>query len=723
MANLSNINNYFIVDTAGQVAIGDVSSATLPTLQTQLTVYDHTGTAGVIIQSGGASGKKYELFSNASGTFGISDIGVGDRLTISSGGNATFAGTVQGTTARFDTLNNNANSANIIYRSGTNTIVGNNASALVVQDGGNVGIGTNSPNQLLELSKNGSPVMRLNSSKTTNGAIGDSIGRIEWRGSNNAGNGAGIKAAIDTSATSTTQRDFDILFKTGNNIGSGEPPTRMRIDADGNVGIGTVSPGAKLEVAGATNIKGTSNFAPVLTLGTAGAINAVINSADEMFFNIDSDNNQTSAAFWFGHNSTQGDTSSKLMVIKDSGNVGIGTTSPNATLEIGTPSGVAGSAGSVNRLFIAPFSNTGGPYKFIARTVSGASDFLDMYYGSNHIISYGLDGKVGIGTTTPGAKLEIDIGVGEVGLGVFTTGESTTPNVRFGRDDTQYIGFQIQDRTNTMVFRQDEGTGEHFADLDLWTSTNSNKYFRINNNDQSGNLISNWLTIKNSNVGIGTTAPSSRLHVSESKAGNVAISVQNTNASYSSQIRFLDSTGTEKSAVTFVPSDTSLRFFNNGADRMIITSGGLINMGDQAGSGAGRLNISANPSNNYQIEFFTSAGTSVGTITTSGGTTTNYNTTSDYRLKGDLQDFNGLDKVSKIPVYDFKWKSDESRSYGVMAHELQEVLPDAVSGEKDAEEMQGVDYSKIVPLLVKSIQELKADNDSLKARIETLENN
>jgi hypothetical protein len=50
-----------------------------------------------------------------------------------------------------------------------------------------------------------------------------------------------------------------------------------------------------------------------------------------------------------------------------------------------------------------------------------------------------------------------------------------------------------------------------------------------------------------------------------------------------------------------------------------------------------------------------------------------------------------------------------------MAHELQEVLPDAVSGEKDAEEMQGVDYSKIVPLLIKSIQELTA-------KVEALEN-
>jgi hypothetical protein len=76
--------------------------------------------------------------------------------------------------------------------------------------------------------------------------------------------------------------------------------------------------------------------------------------------------------------------------------------------------------------------------------------------------------------------------------------------------------------------------------------------------------------------------------------------------------------------------------------------------------------------------------------------------------------------VSKIPVYDFKWKTYEDRSYGVMAHELQEVLPEAVSGKKDALNNEGeiepqqVDYSKIVPLLIKSIQELKAEIEILK---------
>ena len=83
-------------------------------------------------------------------------------------------------------------------------------------------------------------------------------------------------------------------------------------------------------------------------------------------------------------------------------------------------------------------------------------------------------------------------------------------------------------------------------------------------------------------------------------------------------------------------------------------------------------------------------------------------------LKEDLNDFNGLEKISAIKVYDFKWKGKNDRQNGVIAHELAEVLPYAVSGEKDGEEMQGVDYSKIVPVLVKAIQELQSQITELK---------
>ena len=165
-------------------------------------------------------------------------------------------------------------------------------------------------------------------------------------------------------------------------------------------------------------------------------------------------------------------------------------------------------------------------------------------------------------------------------------------------------------------------------------------------------------------------------------------------------------------------------------ERMRITSGGDVYIGHQSTnptSGFSVLETSGGA--NIQIDHLTGTSTGhsfavfrynqseIGSITQNGTSATLFNTSSDYRLKEDLKDFEGLDMVSKIPVYDFKWKSEESRSYGVIAHELQEVLPDAVSGEKDAEENQMVDYSKIVPLLVKSIQELKAEIDILKNKI------
>ena len=68
-------------------------------------------------------------------------------------------------------------------------------------------------------------------------------------------------------------------------------------------------------------------------------------------------------------------------------------------------------------------------------------------------------------------------------------------------------------------------------------------------------------------------------------------------------------------------------------------------------------------------------------------------------------------------MYDFKWKNEDKRSYGVKAHELENIIPDAVTGEKDGKEMQGVDYSKLVPILLKSIQELEARVKELEKEI------
>lgn len=59
-----------------------------------------------------------------------------------------------------------------------------------------------------------------------------------------------------------------------------------------------------------------------------------------------------------------------------------------------------------------------------------------------------------------------------------------------------------------------------------------------------------------------------------------------------------------------------------------------------------------------------------------------------------------------MKIYDYRWKEDKTRMYVVLAHELQEIVPYSVSGEKDGEKIQSVDYSKLVPILIQSMQEL-----------------
>jgi hypothetical protein len=118
------------------------------------------------------------------------------------------------------------------------------------------------------------------------------------------------------------------------------------------------------------------------------------------------------------------------------------------------------------------------------------------------------------------------------------------------------------------------------------------------------------------------------------------------------------------------------------------------------------------------VAIFRRSTTTVGSISVNGSATA-FNTSSDYRLKEDLKQYNGLDLVSKIKTYDFAWKNDKSRNYGVIAHEVADVIPYVVIGEKDAINEdgtilpQGVDYSKIVPILVKAIQELQQQINEL----------
>lgn len=100
--------------------------------------------------------------------------------------------------------------------------------------------------------------------------------------------------------------------------------------------------------------------------------------------------------------------------------------------------------------------------------------------------------------------------------------------------------------------------------------------------------------------------------------------------------------------------------------------------------------------------------------------------TSDYRLKKDIQEFSGLELVNRIQVYDYAWKSDGNREYGVMAHELQTELPYLVTGHKDEVDAEGqpriqrVNYAKLVPVLLRAIQEQQEMISELREQVETI---
>jgi len=235
-------------------------------------------------------------------------------------------------------------------------------------------------------------------------------------------------------------------------------------------------------------------------------------------------------------------------------------------------------------------------------------------------------------------------------------------------------------------------------------------------------------------VGIGTTTPSQRLEVvgGEIKAGRVDTTNEGGQVSFGRSTD--NATAWYIDAYANVASP-QLRFVNVTDAVVVMTITGS-NVGIGTSNATGKLVVSAddtqyvlrsqNASAGNPNQFYIQHNFGNVIIGNDRGTVT-YGNPSDYRLKEDLQDYNALNIVGRLKTYDFKWKESGVRDYGVIAHEMQEVLPNYVTREKDAInedgsiQAQSVDYSKIVPILIKAIQELKAENDSLKSRIETLE--
>ena len=236
------------------------------------------------------------------------------------------------------------------------------------------------------------------------------------------------------------------------------------------------------------------------------------------------------------------------------------------------------------------------------------------------------------------------------------------------------------------------------------------------------------------NVGVGTASPNTALHVVSS----------NTQAKFEGSVQgnvIIQKVGTQGMSL-YSNAAGVLAFYDNnsGIERMRIDSSGNLLVGTTSVS-----------SNGKQTLFFTGGSSSSrGLITHSNSTaatamvgfqnpnglvgeiistnsSTAYNTTSDYRLKENVAPMTGaLEKVASLKPVTYTWKADGSNGQGFIAHELQEVVPDCVTGEKDAvdadgnPQYQGVDVSFLVATLTAAIQEQQALITQLQADVAAL---
>ena len=191
-------------------------------------------------------------------------------------------------------------------------------------------------------------------------------------------------------------------------------------------------------------------------------------------------------------------------------------------------------------------------------------------------------------------------------------------------------------------------------------------------------------------------------------------------------------------------SDNSLQFQTNNTEAMRIDTNGDLFLGTTSANSAGKIDVEFNGTSRNGIvlkttrtatgtnflEFVNSSGSNAGEINHNGSTTVNYSESSDYRLKENEQLItDGLERVKKLKPYKFNWKTLPDKIVdGFFAHEVAEVVPEAVVGEKDATKIhdrtereivdpQLLNVSRLVPILVASVQELSSQVNVLKAQI------
>ena len=330
----------------------------------------------------------------------------------------------------------------------------------------------------------------------------------------------------------------------------------------------------------------------------------------------------------------------------------------------------------------------------------------------------------------------------------------TTPRLVLGGTTLPSAGTAtLFSRTSDNNTYLQTGSGNNFNLLDgsqntMATFSPTALNFNISNTAKLTLNSTTLYTASGVNVGIGTSSPGSPLTVSTTGVDRTVQINSTDGAGGYGAVLSLNNTGTGGREYNITSTSNAdggvgggkLKFYDVTAasTRMMIDASGrlLINspsftegmVSIKCNTSSSGISIGVLTNGDNAVNFYNASNTYVSSIVVNSGTVA-YNTSSDYRLKENIAPMTGaLGVVQALKPVTYNWKSDGSDGQGFIAHELQAIVPEAVTGEKDAVDAdgnpkyQGVDTSFLVATLTKAIQEQQALIESLTTRLTALEN-
>ena len=370
-------------------------------------------------------------------------------------------------------------------------------------------------------------------------------------------------------------------------------------------------------------------------------------------------------------------------------NVGVGTTSPTDSNNFGRALDIRSSTGAG-----AYFRDSDDATKYALVGFFGSDG--NAYYGSwgtsTGVLFYSsgaeraridVNGNLGVGTSGPVGKVESKTATIAAASANYAQ-KAFVANLPYSTSNV--IGSMLSGWDGSSIHGVDVGMNYNGTGYDMIFSTNDNT---------SGSPIERARIDSSGNLGIGTTSPTTRVHINGS--GGQYFRSFSTSNSIDLYVGAQTNDGT-----LAINSNHPLTFITNSNERARITEDGNLLVGTvTAADGKVRISASANAFNilkiddtgsttgNY-VQFLNSAGSQAGAINHSGTTSVSYNSGSDYRLKNITGPVtNAIGFINSLKPKVGTWKEDGSKFVGFLAHEFAEVCPQAVQGEKDAVDADG----------------------------------